>query len=253
MYLYLYSIVEPETACPPFPTGINGTRVFSQKYGDIAVLLGDIRTSKIRPERRHLKLHEEVVREFMKRGTVLPVSYGTIAQRMEIAHLMEHNHKALRANLTEFSGKVETHLKLVWDVDNIYKYFLEQHPELQEEATTVFSRGMPSQWEKIELGKLFEELLKEEREKYVQKVEKALSSYCNEIKELNVADERNILRLACLIDRGEEQGFDEGIRRIAKDFNDIHSFEITGPWSLYNFCNIHLAVPGRGRRHVFSR
>lgn len=252
MYFYLYGIVEPETAYSPFPTGINGTRVFSQKYGDIALLLGDVRTSRIRPERRHLKLHEEVVREFMKRGTVLPVSYGTIAQRMQIAHLMEHNHKALRASLTEFSGKAEMHLKLVWNVENIYKYFLDQHPELREEATAIFSKNMPSQWEKIELGKLFEELLREERGVYDQRVKKALSFYCREIKELNVADERNILRLACLIERDKEKEFDEGVRQIATDFNDIHSFEITGPWPLYNFCNIRLAVPDRGRRHVFS-
>lgn len=253
MYFYLYGVVEPELAHPPFPTGIKGTKVFSQKYGDIAVLLGDVRTAKIRPERRHLKLHEEVLREFMKRGVVLPISYGTIAQRMQIAHLMEHNHKTLRASLTEFSGKVEMHLRLVWDVDNIYKYFLEQHPELQEEATSIFSKNMPSQWEKIELGRLFEELLKEERGKYIQKVKKALSSYCHETKELSVVNERTILRLACLVDEDKEEEFDKGVRHIAENFSDIHSFEITGPWPLYNFCNIRLAAPGRGRRHVLSR
>ncbi len=253
MHLYLYGVVEPESAHPPFPTGIKGTKVFPLKYGDVTVLVGDIRTSKIRPERQHLKLHEEVIREFMKRGTILPISFGTIAERMQIVRLMEHNYKSLRDCLHQFSGRVEMFLRLIWDVENIYRYFLENHPELREEATALFSQGMPSQWKKIELGKLFESLLKEERERYTHKVQKALSAFCHETMELKVANEKNILRLACLIDKTEEERFCKGVEEVAKGYNEIHSFEITGPWPLYNFCHIHLATPERGRNYVLSR
>ncbi|MDO8137934.1 MAG: GvpL/GvpF family gas vesicle protein, partial [Candidatus Brocadiales bacterium] len=82
MHLYLYGVVAPELAYPPFPAGINGAKIRPLKYGDVTVLIGDVRASRIRPERQHLKLHEEVVKEFMKRGTILPISFGTIAERM---------------------------------------------------------------------------------------------------------------------------------------------------------------------------
>ena len=253
MHLYLYGAVAPELAYPPFPTGIKGTKVFPLKYGDVTVLAGDIRTSKIRPERQHLKLHEEVVREFMKRGTILPISFGTIAERMRIAQLMEHNYKSLSDCLSRFNGKVEMFLRLVWDVDNIYKFFLDNNPELREEATSLFSGGMPSQWEKIELGKLFESLLKEEREIYTRKVQKALSPFCHETKELKVSNEKNVLRLACLIDKSGEERFGAGVEELAKGMDEIYSFEITGPWPLYNFCHVHLTAAERGRSYVLSR
>jgi len=253
MHLYLYGVVAPELAYPPFPAGIKGTKVFPLKYGDVTVLAGDIRTSKIRPERQHLKLHEEVVREFMKRGTILPISFGTIAERMRIAQLMEHNYKSLSDCLSRFNGKVEMFLRLVWDVDNIYKFFLDNNPELREEATSLFSGGMPSQWEKIELGKLFESLLKEEREIYTRKVQKALSPFCHETKELKVSNEKNVLRLACLIDKSGEERFGAGVEELAKDMDEIYSFEITGPWPLYNFCHVHLTAAERGRSYVLSR
>ncbi|HHT9119657.1 MAG TPA: GvpL/GvpF family gas vesicle protein [Candidatus Hypogeohydataceae bacterium YC41] len=253
MYLYVYGVIENELAYPPFPVGIKGTKLFPLKYGNITALVGDIRTSKIRPERQHLKLHEEVIKEFMKRGTILPVSFGTIAERMQIGRLMEHNYKSLRDCLSRYSGKVEMFLRLVWDVENIYKYFVENHPDLREEATSLFSEGMPSQWEKIELGKLFESLLKEEREKYTQKVQKALSAFCHESKELKVSGEKNILRLVCLIDKTGEERFCKGVEELAEGFSDTHSFEITGPWPLYNFCHVHLAAQERGRHYVLSR
>lgn len=253
MYVYFYGVVEPELAYPPFPTGIKGTKIRPLKYGSITVLTGDVRASRIRPERQHLKLHEEVVKEFMKRGTILPVSFGTIAERMRIGRLMEHNYKSLREWLSMFDGKVEMFLKLVWDVENIYKHFVDTHPELKEEAISTYSQGMPSQWDKIGLGKLFESLLKEEREKYTRKVQKALSSFCHETKELKVSNEKNILRLACLVNKTGEETFTKGVEEMARRFSDIHSFEITGPWPFYNFCHVHLATHERGRNHVLSR
>ena len=51
-----------------------------------------------------------------------------------------------------------------------------------------------------------------------------------------------ILNAAFLVDRKDEKSFDEKVKAISLQYEDLLSFKYTGPWPPYNFVNIKLKL-----------
>jgi hypothetical protein len=98
----------------------------------------------------------------------------------------------------------------------------------------------PSQKDKIELGRLFDRLLNEDREDYSQKVEEILSRYCREIKRNQCRNENEVMNLACLVQREAQDKFEEGVFAAAKLFDNNFTFDYNGPWAPHNFVDLDL-------------
>jgi len=53
---------------------------------------------------------------------------------------------------------------VVWDVPNIFEYFVDAHPDLKEARDRLFGgASQPSQNDRIELGRMFERLREADR------------------------------------------------------------------------------------------
>jgi len=44
------------------------------------------------------------------------------------------------------------------------------------------------------------------------------------------------MNLACLINRSDQERFEEGVFESARHFDNNFSFEYNGPWAPHNFC-----------------
>jgi hypothetical protein len=86
----------------------------------------------------------------------------------------------------------------------------------------------PSQEDKIELGRLFDHLLNEDREAFTEKVEEILSGYCREIKRNKTRNESQVMSLACLVPRDAQDRF-EGIFAAPSSFDNNFTFDTTAP------------------------
>ena len=75
------------------------------------------------------------------------------------------------------AGKVEMGLRVAWDVPNIFEYFVNTHAEPPGADRLVGTRREFAQEEKIELGRMFDRLLNEDRENYVQEVSGLASAF----------------------------------------------------------------------------
>ena len=53
---------------------------------------------------------------------------------------------------------------------------------------------------------------------------------------------RMILNAAFLVDRRAEKQFDERVKAISRQYEDLLTFKYTGPWPPYNFVNIKLKL-----------
>jgi hypothetical protein len=242
---YLYAVIDGALDQQAFAfTGLDGAQVYALADGDVAAVVSDLPAQKVRPERRRLAAHHEVLKRLMDDHTVLPMAFGLIADGAEAVH------RILRLNRADFDdqirrvrGKVEMGLRVTWDVPNIFEFILGGHPELGAFRDHLFRGGRaPSQDEKIELGRFFDRLLSADREGSTEKVVRALHPRCAEIVENNPRDERDVMNLACLVARDRRSEFERGVIEAARLFDDHYAFDYNGPWPPHNFVAIDLRM-----------
>jgi hypothetical protein len=182
----------------------------------------------------------------MEETTPLPVSFGVTADHPQaVQDLLSAHQKDILEQLDRVAGKVEMGLRVVWDVPNIFEYFVNTHAELRRARDLFFGGGRePAQEERMELGRMFERILEADRETCTEKVERALASYCTAIKRNRCQHEREVIHLACLIRREEQTRFEDAVFAAARGFDNNYSFDYNGPWAPHNFVELHLRPRG---------
>lgn len=235
---YVYAITDDAVERNYGKIGMDGANVYTISQGALAVVVSDTLNKKIRPERRKLTAHHDVIAKLMAERTVLPAAFGTMSgSAKSLLEMLKKNQMLFDQQLKRVSGKVEMGLNVAWNMHNISEYFVNQYPELAESRDDMLTRkGGPTRDQKIEVGRLFEQLLIREREVRTKTVMRVLSRHCAEIKQNKPRQDREVMRLACLVDRSDREKFEEeGILLATKLFDDNYTFKFSGPWSPYNF------------------
>jgi len=198
---------------------------------------------KIRPERRHLARHQEVLKQLLAHTTPLPMSFGILADDPEAIHkILRRNQRIFLEQLQHVAGKVEMGLRVKWDVPNIFEYFVNTQSELRSARDRLLGGNrQPTQEEKIELGRMFDRLLGQERESHTEQVQRILSHTCSEVKAGKCRDEREVMNVACLVRREAQEGFGKAVFQAAQMFDNNFAFDYNGPWAPHNFVEVTLA------------
>jgi hypothetical protein len=239
---YLYAIVPGNGSRTYGDFGLNKSRVYAVSDAHLAAVVSDVPNGKIRPERQHLAAHQEVLKRLMAETAVLPVSFGVVAEGPQaLRRVLTENREALLEQLDRLAGKVEMGLRITWDVPNIFEYFVNTHPELRAARDRLLGpQGQPTQNDKIELGRMFDRLLNEDREAHITRTEEVLAPRCVEVKRNPPRSEGEVANLACLVERTAQASFEEGVFEVAKSFDNNFAFDFNGPWPPYNFVQIRL-------------
>jgi cytidylate kinase len=241
---YLYAIVDGSEEGDYGSRGINGESVYTVSKGGLAAVVSDIGNGKIRPERRNLAAHQEVLKRLMEETTPLPMSFGIIADSPKaIRKILSDYQEAFRSQLQRVADKVEMGLRVTWDVPNIFEFFVKTHPELRAARDRIFGTNRePSQENLIEIGRMFDRILNEDREDYTERVEKVLIPHCFEIKRNKCRNEREVMNLACLIGRQAQVQFEPAVFEAARLFDNNYAFDYNGPWAPHNFAEVELEL-----------
>lgn len=242
---YLYAIVAGPGRQHYGLAGINGVPVYTISNGQVAAVVSDVPHGNIRPERRHLAAQQGVLKGLLATTeAMLPMAFGIIADGPKaIQRILSRNQKAFLNQLQQLAGMVEMGLRVSWDVPNIFEYFVNTHEELRLARDRFLGPYRnPSQEDKIELGRLFERLLHEDREAYTAKVKEVLSGCCQEIKQNKCRHEGEVMNLACLMRRAAQDRFEKGIFAAAKFFDNNFTFDYHGPWAPHNFVELDLQL-----------
>lgn len=242
---YLYAVVSGPGERQYEFAGINGAPVYAISNGKVAAVVSDIPDAKIRPERRHLAAQQAVLKGLLAFAeSMLPMAFGIIADGPKaIQKILSRNHEAFLKQLQRVAGMVEMGLRVSWDVPNIFEYFINTHPELRATRDRFLGPfGNPSQEDKIELGRMFDRLLNEDREAYTDKVEEILSQYCQETKRNKCRSESEVMNLACLVRKEAQDRFEAGVFAAAKLFDNNFTFDYNGPWAPHNFVDQELKL-----------
>ena len=239
---YLYAVVDSSMDVDLGSVGIDGGRVYAIHDGQIGAVVSDLPNERIRPERRRLAAHHAVLKQLMESQTVLPMAFGLVADGPSaIRQILAQNRAAFTEQLERFAGKIEMGLRVSWDVPNIFEYFVSTISDLRLLRDRLFRSGRePSHEEKIELGRIFDRALMEQRANHTEHVLEVLSPLCFEAKENKPRNEHEVMNLACLISRGKQKEFEQGVFAAAQHFDQHYAFDYNGPWPPHNFVDVSL-------------
>lgn len=243
---YLYAIVPGSEEKNLGPVGLFEGEVHTVTLDGLAAVVSDLPSvDRLRPERRHLAAHQDVLSRLVEESdVVLPVSFGTVADSNEsIKNMLSRYSDNLKEQMSRVEGKMEVEVHVIWDVPNVFEHMVKMHPELREARDRVFDqKHEPTRDEKIELGQLFERILNEDREALTRKMEEALGPHCSGIKRNKCRNEQEVMRLSCLIPKDGREEFEDVINKAAELFEDYFTIEHSGPYPAYNFIDVRLKI-----------
>jgi hypothetical protein len=222
-------------------------RVSTLRVDSVAAVVSDYGTGeKILPVRKNLEPHNRVLREVMKTTTIIPMTFGHVAKSVTaVKKTLRENCEEIEEELDRVDGKVEMSLKVQWDVDNIFEYFLGADPELAALRDEIFGRSQaPVPSEKIELGRQFEERLNQERDEQTDRVVESFRPYFSELKVNPPKHEKMVMDLAFLVERERLKVFEERVYQVAGRFPTQYVFDYGGPWAPFNFAELDLRAAG---------
>jgi hypothetical protein len=224
--------------------GIENAEVEQVVEGSLAAIITRVTSRKICPQRSNLAAHHRVLRDLTGQRPILPVAFGTIADsQAQLREVLRRNHDVLLDQLKRLQGKVEMGLSVYWETPNIFEFFAATHGELKEMRDRLFRPGRkPTIEEKIGVGRLFESLLQQSRQRHTCQVVEALSPYCVEIRTIDPGEEKMIMKLACLVEKSRREQWEDGIEVVAQHFDNHYCFKYTGPWAPHNFADIDLKL-----------
>ena len=122
---YLYAIVTADAKRDFSIMGIDDQRVYtiSDKY--LCAVVSNVPNKKIRPQRRNIAAHQQILKHLMTETTPLPMAFGIIADGdAAVQKILTNYHDLFLTQFKRVSGKVEMGLRVAWDVDNIFNYFI---------------------------------------------------------------------------------------------------------------------------------
>ena len=238
---YLYAIIPVSAAESLGAVGIAGAEVTAVAVGGVAAMVSRSPVERIRPERRNLAAHSAVLKQLSAVTTVLPMSFGTIATSEDaIRDTLRRNQDLFLAQMKLVAGKLEMGLRVEWDVANVFEYVVSHNAELRSQRDEMLKSGQPGRDDMIRIGQQFERTLNHERDRLYERVSSALARSGVVVKRLAPRSEREVMNLACLIPREQQESFESVVFEAAKGLDSSYVFNLSGPWSPHNFVDVTL-------------
>lgn len=240
--LYLYAIIDHAQPRELGDCGLDGGRVYTVPGESVAAVVSEVPNRKVRPERRKLAAHFDVLKRLLAEHTLLPMAFGVIAEdRADIERILRLNESSFVEQLDRLRGQVEMGLRLAWDVPNIIDFFVQTEPTLQRLRDQLFGGGQtPSQEYLIELGRVFDQLRNQRREQLLAQFQEVLTPFYQQIKSLPPRSEQEALNLAVLVPAANRDQYEQAVTRYAEALPEHFRIELNGPWPPSNFVELTL-------------
>jgi hypothetical protein len=237
---YVYAIAEAGSVSTDGLTGVAEADATVVREAGLDAIVSPVGDATVRPRRKNLEAHHDLLKAVTETGTVLPMAFGVVASSPEQvrAFLDEHGDRLAR-QLDHVRDHVEVGLRIEWNVDDIFSYFVERYDELEELRDAFFGEsGSASRQEMIQLGERFEEILEAEREAHRQTVEDHVADVCADLTVDDPSDETDVVDMALLVARDRVDALEEVILEAAEDFDDEFLFTYTDPMAPYSFVEV---------------
>ena len=216
-------------------------------HGELSALVSDVSAddeaeSEGRALRRDLRAHENVVRQAMEHGTILPVSFGSVfdSDRQLVEELLEPGASELTAMLRRFDGLVEVTLKVDFIEQAIMARLLERDPELRAWRDSARFGGSDEQ---VAFGQALAETIEDEAVVYAERLVSQLQDQAEDVRVADPGRGTAVLKASALVDRRRLAELDQTVAELAKSTGALLQFDYVGPLPPYSFVNLTLRSP----------
>jgi hypothetical protein len=224
-----------ETSDPSYPSsvtviGLNG----------IGAVVSDSTTKEYQHNRDNLIAHERAIETVMKTHTVLPARFSTVADdEGMVTRILAREHDRFIVLLTEIKGKLEVGLKAVFEETVGCQEILEKHRPIRELKAKI-ARLPPqrSYYQRIEIGRMVESALKQEKDSLREEILTALSPLALDVKTNAVWNDKMILNAAFLIEQPKAGDFDQRVEQLAGRYGEKLQFKLVGTVPPFNFVDL---------------
>ncbi|MDQ6749261.1 MAG: GvpL/GvpF family gas vesicle protein, partial [Actinomycetota bacterium] len=215
---YVYGVV-PASAAPPARSGIGGAAVETIASGDTAAIVSDLAEDELEAGREELMIHAQVLEDALEGGVVLPMRFGAVMPDSDAVRdqLLERHRETLLTQLAELDGKVELHLRAVFEETALMAEVVREDPEIaalrealreQDEDATYYER--------IRLGEMVAATVQRKCEGEGQQLLDALAPLSLAVESGEPGHERVALNASFLVERERMAEFDEAVDELGR-------------------------------------
>jgi hypothetical protein len=242
---YVYCIIHSDRQREFGAIGIGGgQRVYTVAYHDLAAVVSDTPIVIYDPTRENVLAHEFVNETVMKEHTVIPMSFGTVFRSEDdVTELLRSTYQAFSDVLEKMQDKIEFGLKVLWDREKVIANLERENDEIRRLRDEISRHTASSTYfARMQLGRLIDSALEEIGQRYVNDIHDQIKRVAVASRSNKPIGDRMILNAAFLVDRAQEQAFDERVKETSRKYEDLLTFKYSGPWPPYNFVNIKLKL-----------
>jgi len=246
---HIYGVIAASEEIDFGPLGISGKDdvVFTIPYRDIAALVSkspSLVYDSISKETlvHYLARHQAVIEGVMRSYTVIPMKFGTAARdKEEIEEILENGYPQFKDTLERMDNKIELEVVALWsNLDSILKEAgkEERVKKFKEKIASTPPEKILSA--KIELGKMVKSVLDERRDKVGSEIINELKKWAIDFRNHEVLDDAMIMNTAFLVNKHQEEDFDESVDYLNKKYQEKINFRVVGPLPPYSFSTLEL-------------
>jgi hypothetical protein len=237
---YVYGIVG-EVVRPPCRRGLAGAQLRLVKADGLAALVSRLRPDQLELGREEALLHATVLDAALARGTILPMRFGTVMKDEDEVRdrLLGAHAPALRDQLRQLAGKVEVHIRAMYEQDQLLREVVRANPEIAQLRASL--QGQPDDatyYAQIRLGELVAEAVRQAQESDSRRLVDELSPLASAIDVGEPAHERVALTASFLLDRDRLEQFDAAVERVAAAQASRMRLKYTGPLPPQSFVQL---------------
>ena len=234
---FIYAVILPNGKDHFDLIGLDGCKVYMIPYRDIAAIVSAYPVGEIKLIRKNLSPYHDVTRRLAETCTTIPARFGQIAEDGEkLLRVLRRNYPRVRQGLERLDQKVEMGVKIYWEVDNLFDYFVKTDAELKGLRDRIFSRqSPPTTLQLIELGGIVSDRMNARKEAVSRKVVSALRRSAVEEKLDEPGEEKMVMSGWFLVSKERQQDFEQMVNEAASLLGEAYAVKVNGPWVPFNF------------------
>jgi hypothetical protein len=236
---YVYGITRAShpglTALPEKADGVGappGTvRVLTE--GGLAAIVSDA-PEELRPKRRDLLAHQNVLAAAGQDGTVLPLRFGGVSSDDDAVRAVLREREAhYLERLDSLDGKAEYNVKAVHDEEAVLHQVLIDNPELRALSQDQRAGGGGTYEQKLALGERVAAAVKHREARDAVLLQEALEKAAVECRPGPEGSGR-LANLSFLVERDRAGHFTDAVDALAKEHGHL-VLQVNGPLPPYSF------------------